>query len=322
MEQVIGLIGFGEAGSTFARAGDWAVAAHIFDVKTDDAATRDAMLARYVEAGVSAADNLADALNGVSLIMSLVTADQALAVAQAAAPLIAPGALYCDLNSVAPQTKLAAAQAIEAAGGHYVDVAVMAPVDPARLNVPLLLSGARAGEAEGRLQALGFAKTRVVGEDVGRASSIKMIRSVMIKGIEALTAECVLAASAADVLDEVLASLDASERPRPWDVRADYNLDRMLVHGLRRAAEMEEVVKTLEGLGTGAAMTRGTVERQRAIGALGVKVPPEGLGAKMDAIVNRKVEEFSPCHSGNGGKPVPAFAMVESLGHGSPPSRE
>jgi hypothetical protein len=94
----------------------------------------------------------------------------------------------------------------------------------------------------------------------------------------------VLAASEADVLDEVMASLDASERPRPWDVRADYNLDRMLVHGLRRAAEMEEVVKTLEGLGTGAAMTRGTVERQRAIGALGVKAPPDGLGAKIGAI--------------------------------------
>ncbi|SEK02647.1 3-hydroxyisobutyrate dehydrogenase [Sphingobium sp. AP50] len=284
MEQEIGLIGFGEAGSTFAMAGDWTASAHVFDAKTDDAAARDAMLARYGEAGVSAADTLVDALDGISLILSLVTADQALAVAQAAAGLIVPGTLYCDLNSVAPQTKQAAAQAIGAAGGHYVDVAVMAPVDPARLNVPLLLSGEKAGEVEARLQALGFAKTRVVGEAVGRASSIKMIRSVMVKGIEALTAECVLAASEADVLDEVMASLDASERPRPWDERADYNLDRMLVHGLRRAAEMEEVVKTLEGLGSGAAMTRGTVERQRAIGALGVKVPPEGLGAKIGAI--------------------------------------
>lgn len=111
-----------------------------------------------------------------------------------------------------------------------------------------------------------------------------MIRSVMVKGIEALTAECVLAADAADVLDEVLASLDASEKARPWDARADYNLDRMLVHGLRRAAEMEEVVKTLDGLGTGAAMTRGTVERQRAIGALRASTVPEGLGAKIGMI--------------------------------------
>jgi 3-hydroxyisobutyrate dehydrogenase-like beta-hydroxyacid dehydrogenase len=284
MEQEVGLIGFGEAGSTFARAGDWAAAAHVFDIQTDDATARDAMLAAYAEAGVLPARFLEDALDGVSLVLSLVTADQALAVAQAAAALIVPGTLYCDLNSVAPQTKQAAAQAIEAAGGHYVDVAVMAPVDPARLNVPLLLSGTRAGDAEARLRALGFGKTRVVGADVGRASSIKMIRSVMVKGIEALTAECVLAAAQADVLDEVLASLDASEKARPWDERADYNLDRMLVHGTRRAAEMEEVVRTLEGLGTGAAMTRGTVARQRAIGGLGVKAPPEGLGAKIGVI--------------------------------------
>lgn len=284
MEQEIGLIGFGEAGSTFALAGDWAEAVHVFDAKTDDAATRDEMLACYAEAGVSVAGTLTDAIDGVGLVLSLVTADQALVVAEAAARLIAPGTLYCDLNSVAPQTKQAAALAIEAVGGHYIDVAVMAPVDPARLNVPLLISGGRANDAEARLQALGFAKTRIVGEAVGRASSIKMIRSVMVKGIEALSAECVLAASEADVLGEVLASLDASEKAKPWNARADYNLDRMLVHGLRRAAEMEEVVKTLEGLGTGAAMTRGTVERQRAIGTLGVKVSPEGLGAKIGAI--------------------------------------
>ncbi|QGP81352.1 NAD(P)-dependent oxidoreductase [Sphingobium sp. CAP-1] len=314
MEQEVGLIGFGEAGSTFALAGDWAAAAHVFDIQTDDGAARDAMLARYADAGVVPARVLDEALAGAPLILSLVTADQAQAVAQAAAKLIAPGALFCDMNSVAPQTKRAAARRIEAAGGHYVDVAVMAPVDPARLNVPLLLSGAQAGEAEVRLRALGFANSRVVGADVGRASAIKMIRSVMVKGLEALTAECVLAAQAADVLDEVLASLDASEKARPWDIRADYNLDRMLVHGTRRAAEMEEVVRTLEGLGTGAALTRGTVERQRAIGALGVKLPPDGLGAKIARITRDGATE--------GRLPLATLRQEELLGDGFSPSRE
>jgi hypothetical protein len=118
-----------------------------------------------------------------------------------------------------------------------------------------------------------------------------MIRSVMVKGIEALTAECMLAAAQAGVLDEVLGSLDASERPRSWPERADYNLDRMLVHGVRRAAEMEEVVRTLEGLGTGADLTRGTVSRQRAIGALGVKTPPHGLAAKIGRIIDNEPKE-------------------------------
>ncbi|WP_066717739.1 NAD(P)-dependent oxidoreductase [Sphingomonas pituitosa] len=285
MTDTIALIGFGEAGSTFARAGGWE-AARVFDRKTDthDAA---AMRERYAEAGVEGAATLAEALAGRPLVLSLVTADQALAAAEAAAPHLAPGALYCDGNSVAPQTKQAAARAVEAAGAHYVDLAILAPVDPARLAVPLLLSGAQAEAAAAALAALGFQNIRVVGDTVGQASSIKMIRSVMVKGIEALTAECMLAAEAAGVRDAVLASLDASEKPRPWDARADYNFDRMMIHGLRRAAEMEEVVKTLEALGTGAAMTRGTVARQRAIGTLGLGTPPDGLGAKLAAIEER-----------------------------------
>jgi 3-hydroxyisobutyrate dehydrogenase-like beta-hydroxyacid dehydrogenase len=290
MDNIVAQIGFGEAGSTFASAGAWEQAARAFDIKTGDPATAEAKRADYALAGVMGCDTLAQALSGVPLVLSLVTADQALAVAQQAAALIAPGALYCDLNSVAPPTKRASAEAIEAAGGRYVDVAVMAPVHPARLNVPVLLSGASADEAAQMLGELGFANLRVVGDGVGRASSIKMIRSVMVKGMEALTAECVLAAEAAGVLDEVLASLDASERPRPWGERADYNLDRMLVHGIRRAAEMEEVVKTLEVLGTGALLTRGTVARQQALGRLGL-APPEGLSAKIDAIQNTQKRE-------------------------------
>ncbi len=284
MEQEVGLIGFGEAGSTFAVAGEWGARAHVFDRKTGNGPDREAMLASYKAAHVLGARFLDDALASVDLILSLVTADQALAVAEAAAECLPAGAIYCDMNSVAPQTKQAAAGVIQAAGGHYVDVAVMAPVNPARLSVPLLLSGGQAEEAAARLATLGFAKTRVVGDAVGRASSIKMIRSVMVKGIEALTVECILAAEAAGVREEVLASLDASEKVKPWEERADYNLDRMLVHGLRRAAEMEEVVKTLEGLGTGAVMTRGTVERQGAIGTLGVGTPPEGLSGKIAAV--------------------------------------
>ena len=217
------------------------------------------------EAGVLAAENAREALTGVPLVLSLVTADRALAVAQDYAPFLTVGALWCDMNSVAPETKRAAAKAVEAAGGRYVDVAVLAPVDPARLNVPLLVAGAAADEAVAALGAAGFAKVRSVGVEVGRASAIKMIRSVMVKGVEALTAEMMLAAVAAGVADEVLASLDASEKAQAWAERAAYNLERMATHGVRRAAEMEEAAKTLAALGVEPVMTTGTVQRQRAM---------------------------------------------------------
>ena len=256
MQCELALIGFGEAGSTFAGASGWGARAQGWDLL---AARRAAM----ADAGVVAAASAESALAGAPLVLSLVTADQALPAAQTYASFLAQGALWCDGNSVAPETKRAAAKAVEAAGGRYVDVAVLAPVNPARLAVPLLLAGSAAEEAEGKLRAAGFTNVRVVGSEVGRASAIKMIRSVMVKGIEALTDEMMAAAQAAGVVDEVLSSLDASEKHQPWAARAAYNLERMHTHGLRRAAEMEESAKTLLSLGVPPVMTRGTVLRQR-----------------------------------------------------------
>jgi 3-hydroxyisobutyrate dehydrogenase-like beta-hydroxyacid dehydrogenase len=254
----IALIGFGEAASIFARASGWGSTAAAWDV----VAVRRAIAGA---SGLREASEPAEALAGARLVLSLVTADQALRAAQDYAPLLERGAIWCDMNSVAPQTKRAAAEAVAAAGARYVDVAVMAPVDPAALRVPLLIAGsdADAHEAVALLGGLGFANLQVVGAEIGRASAIKMIRSVMVKGIEALTDEMMAAAEAAGVADEVLASLDASEHSQSWRERAAYNRERMATHGLRRAAEMTESAATLRALGVDPVMTEGTVRRQR-----------------------------------------------------------
>lgn len=275
----VALIGFGEAGCTFADAGGWEDAVFGFDIAP-------ARRAAMEQCGVLPASSPEEALTGGEIVLSLVTADQALPAARDYAPLLPKGALWIDMNSVAPHTKAAAAAAVEAAGGRYADVAVMAPVDPARLNVPLLIAGPHAADAMAALRGLGFAKTRVVGEKVGQASAIKLCRSVMVKGLEALTAEMVLAASAAGVLDEVLASLDASEKHVPWAERADYNLDRMIAHGQRRSAEMAEAAAMLRDLGIAPLMTENTVKRQQGIGALGISPMPPTLDSKIAAIAH------------------------------------
>jgi 3-hydroxyisobutyrate dehydrogenase-like beta-hydroxyacid dehydrogenase len=272
----LSLIGFGEAGSTFARAGDWP--ACVYDVQTDGPAGSE-MLARYEAAGLKGAETAKDAVSGADAIFSVVTADQALFAARNAAGAIANDAFFFDMNSVAPDTKRAAAAVIDAAGGRYVDVAVMAPVNPARMAVPLLVSGPYAEQGAALLADAGFTKVRVVGTEVGRASTIKMLRSVIFKGMEALTAECVLACDQAGVLDEVLGSLGAE-----WPALADYRLDRMMVHGVRRAAEMEESAKTLEALGVAPLMTRGTIAWQRQIGSLAISPIPETLDAKLERL--------------------------------------
>lgn len=267
-------IGFGEAGSTFACAGAWGAGSRAFDILP---ARSGAMAA----VGVTACASLAEALDRAPLVLSLVPADAALGVAREAARLLAPGTLFCDMNSVAPETKRAAARAVEEIGARYVDVAVMVPVNPQKLAVPLLLSGAEASSALAALEALGFSNARVVGGSVGRASTIKMLRSVMYKGVEALTAECLLACERAGVTDEVLSSFG-----NDWAEGADYRLDRMLVHGLRRAAELREVCRTLEDLGFEPSMSRGTVAWQQAMGALDIKPVPDGLAAKLQAVAD------------------------------------
>jgi 3-hydroxyisobutyrate dehydrogenase-like beta-hydroxyacid dehydrogenase len=289
MTQRLAFIGFGEAASAFAEG--WSgVSARAYDRKTDATATRASKLADYERFRILGASTLLQALSDAPLILSLVTADQALAAACAAAAVLTPGALYCDMNSVAPETKRAAAEAVEAAGGRYVDVAVMAPVHPKRRAVPLLISGPHAADAVHALTALDFVNIQMLDGPVGAATAVKMIRSVMVKGIEALSAECILAADRAGVTDAVIASLDASSPGSDWRGQFDYNLDRILIHGLRRAAEMEESASTLEGLGVEPCMTRGTIAIQREIGARSLG-SPDGLEAKLALLADAPERE-------------------------------
>jgi 3-hydroxyisobutyrate dehydrogenase-like beta-hydroxyacid dehydrogenase len=261
-------------------------AATAFDIKSNSPRTAGRLHSDCRRLGVRPAARPVEAARDAEILLSLVTPDQALAAAKSVLVGMAPNALYFDFNSVAPQTKQAAADLVHRFGGRYVDVAVMAPVRPARLEVPLLVSGPHAKEGADALRALGFSP-RCAGAAVGDASTVKMLRSIVVKGMEALTSECFLAASAAGVAAEVAQSLGGSWPGTDWAAKADYDLDRMIVHGLRRAAEMEEAVATLERIGTGSGMSRATVAAQRAIGSLHLQ-PVKGLAAKARLVLGRR----------------------------------
>jgi len=284
----VALIGFGEAGQAFAKG--WRLDAPgldvgAFDIKTDDAATKAGKLGDYEAAGVAGSATLAAALYWRSVAFSLVTADRALEAARAAAEQLQPGAMYFDCNSCAPGTKRAAAELIETAGGRYVDMAVMAPVHPKLHKVPLLVSGPQAGAALPVLTSLGM-EPRLVSGDVGRASSIKMMRSIMVKGLEALALECILAARKAGVDDEILDSLGGSYPGVDWPKKMAYDFERSTTHGVRRAAEMREVAKTVEELGLMNGMSRAIVEWQQAVGDLALPPGDPELGVRADAILD------------------------------------
>lgn len=284
----VGFIGFGEAAEAFATGWGPEIAgqARAYDEKGDDAAAAALPRARAERSGVTLTADRQAALAGAEAAFCLVTADRAVLAAEQAAACLAPGALWLDGNSCSPGAKRRAAAIIEAAGGRYVDVAIMAPVYPKLHRTPLLIAGPHAEAAGALLAALGM-EAKPVGETVGEASANKMIRSVMIKGMEALTAECLLAARRAGIEDRVLASLQASNPAIDWPKQAAYNLERMMVHGKRRAAEMREVAETLRELGLPDGLASATADWQQRIGDLGLEAGEENFAARADAILGR-----------------------------------
>lgn len=278
---VIAVIGFGEAGGILGQAlAARGCSVRSYDILLDDAATVAAMQARMQAAGVQEAASLAGAVSGARYIISTVTADSAALVAHEAAPLLGAGQAFLDFNSVSPETKRTNATGITTAGADYVDVAVMAPVPPRRLAVPLLLSGPRASTVATQLAALGF-HAEAVGDDVGKASAIKMCRSVVIKGLEALAVESLFAARRHGAEDAVLASLAATFPDMGWEARQpDYLISRVAEHGRRRAAEMREVAATLRTAGITPLMSEAAAERQDT---LVDQMQAAGIGYDHDA---------------------------------------
>ncbi|MGE4335878.1 MAG: alpha/beta fold hydrolase [Pigmentiphaga sp.] len=262
----IALIGFGEAGACLG-AGLAARGLHVrtYDILWDDDATRPALEARAHAAGVRPCASLAAAIDGAELVISAVTAGAAADAAHQAAARLRPGQWFLDINSVSPDTKRLDEEAVAASGAHYVEAAVMAPVPPAGLRVPMLLGGARAAELAPRLVAAGM-RAEAVATRVGVASAIKMCRSVVIKGLEAITVESLRAARRHGAEDAVLASLAETFPSLGWtDQLPDYLVSRVAEHGRRRAEEMREVATTLRDVDIMPEMSEATARVQDSL---------------------------------------------------------
>lgn len=279
-------IGFGEAAEAFATGWGAQAAGRAYDVKLSDPALAGMPHDRAGRCGVSLHNDRLATLNGVAAVFCLVTADRATAAAEECADTLTAGAFWFDGNSCSPGAKRRSAKIIEAAGGRYVDVAIMAPVYPKMHKTPLLIAGPHAEAAAEFLTSLGM-QVKIAGDEIGNASAIKMVRSVMVKGMEALTAECLLAARRAGVDDRVLASLQASTPEIDWPVQAAYNLERMMVHGRRRAAEMREVAATLQELGLPNGLAAATADWQQRIGDLELEPGEDIFADRADKVLGQ-----------------------------------
>ena len=263
----IGLVGYGEVGRILAEdLRPRGVRVGAFDLKLDGA--DDAPLRQHADRhGVVLAASHAALAQQAELIVSAVTANQAVPVAQACAPAIRAGTIFLDFNSASPGAKIRAAGLVEAAGGRYVEGAVMTSIPPYRIRVPLLLGGPHAADAAPALEALGFAP-KVASARLGVASATKMCRSVMIKGLEAMVIESFTAARAYGVEDAVLASLKETFPGIDWEKQGAYFFQRVIEHGRRRSEEVREVAETVREVGLTPWSASGTAERQAWIADL------------------------------------------------------
>ncbi|KIL98106.1 3-hydroxyisobutyrate dehydrogenase and related beta-hydroxyacid dehydrogenase [Paramagnetospirillum magnetotacticum MS-1] len=260
----IGLIGYGEVGRILAedlRAQGVTVAA--YDIKLGGAAESE-LREHAARFGVELVSNHAALAAMSGLVISAVTASQAVAVAGSCAPGLKAGTWYLDFNSASPKAKTQAASLVTGAQGRFVEGAVMTSVPPYRIKVPLLLGGPEAGALEPLLNGLGFA-AKLASDTLGVASATKMCRSIMIKGLESMVIESFTTARAYGVEDAVIASLVETFPGMEWEKLGAYFFQRVILHGRRRAEEVREVAQTVREVGLDPFSASGTAERQAQI---------------------------------------------------------
>ena len=261
----IGFAGYGEVGKIFSAAlknCSGVDSASAWDLKFADPGEADAQRAHATTQGIVPQSSMAQLCAASDLVISAVTASNTLAVAEEASRHLRRGCFFLDLNSASPGTKREAGSLIDSAGGHYVEAGVMTSVPPYGIRVPMLLGGARAGELAAVLAGWGM-DAKAVSQQLGVASAIKMCRSVMIKGLEALVIESYATARAYGVEDHVLPTLAETFPSIDWQRQGGYFFSRVVQHGKRRAEEMREAANTVHEAGFEPFMAAAIAQKQQ-----------------------------------------------------------
>lgn len=281
-ELKVGIVGYGEVGRIFGAAMA-AAGAHVsaFDVLVPDERWARGARERAAQDRIALRDDLRSAVTDANLVISAVTAAAAGAVARDIASACAAGAFVLDVNSASPRCKTESAALVNAAGGRYVEAAVMTSVPPYGIRVPMLLGGPHAAQVLPVLERLGFVAT-VGSPAYGVVSAVKLCRSVVIKGMEALMIESLLAARRYGVEREVLASLAETFPGLDWEKQASYFWQRVVQHGKRRAEEMREAAVTVDDAGFEGRMAAATAQMQQWIASLAADGAFAGSGKAAD----------------------------------------
>ncbi len=264
-ELTAGFVGFGEAGSHIAAGLKSAGLTRIFAFDIEP----ERVQRNVQETGTPLLASNLELAGSARIIFSTVTCARAKEAAEQTAPFLKPHHIYADLNSVSPALKQEIEQIIVRSGAGFVEAAVMSPVPLHGHRSPMLLGGNAAAAFAELLTPFGM-RLEVISGKVGTAAATKMFRSIIVKGLEALMLECVLAATPYGADERVFSSLSESFPGIDWKRLADYMVGRVVIHGERRAREMEEVAETLESLGIEPIMAEAAARRQDWCAGLGI----------------------------------------------------
>lgn len=277
----IGLLGFGEVGQMLAA--DMAHDVCAYDIQFDNPQSG-VFAAAHRAANVDLALAPAQFEPLPEIVISAVTAGQTRQAAESLVPFMAADCWYVDVNSAAPVTKQHCAQIVNAAGGKYVEASVMSAVSLKRLATPILLGGPHAKAFLPVAEEIGLSGVSVFADSYGPASAVKMCRSVLIKGLEAILGEALLAARAYDVDAAVLASLEDVLAGPDWCELAKYAIERSVAHGGRRAEEMHEAAETVRAAGLEPFMAQAAQNCQRRAASCKGRVEADNLGSLLDSL--------------------------------------
>jgi 3-hydroxyisobutyrate dehydrogenase-like beta-hydroxyacid dehydrogenase len=303
MPEPIAFVGFGALAEAFAAA---LRAAGAPDVRAYTRARRDpaaatALNGRLAAAGVRACATLDGAVAGAEVVVGAVPAAAARETAAACAPLLRAGCLYVDPSPQPPSVKSDLAALVGGAGADYVDVAVLGTVAMSGASVPLLAAGPGAERWAATVRPLGFVVT-VVDGPAGSASQVKLLRSVYMKGRDALILEMVLAARRHGVEDAVVSSIGGPGEQVPFPDLVARVVTSLAVYAERRAVELDAAADLVSEAGVEPLVTRAGAARLRRLAALDLR---ERFGAErpedMEEVL-RAVEAHATARPGERGR--------------------
>ncbi len=256
------LLGFGEVGQRLAPALlNAGVQLWVYDRLFTDANSGPSLAVQKLT-GITAASTPTEAVKPVQLVISAVTAGQNIPAAKSVVNGLSPDTWFLDLNSVSPKNKQLIANIVSKAKARYVEAAIMESINSKGIASSILLGGPQAEMFLPEAQALGFTGTVFFHPRIGQASACKMCRSVLIKGLESLFTESLLAAHYYGVEEEVIKSLENAIPGVNWQQHAPYMISRSIEHGVRRAEEMRESAITVTQAGIMPRMVNACAETQ------------------------------------------------------------